>query len=322
MNPIVFCPAPGWPPPPSGWLPQAGWMPDPAWPPAPAGWVFYRLPSGQPIAPPTGLWTPPSAPIPVPPAPAFPPAGTYAAPPSAPAPQDAPFDPYAARAAGQTVPTDTYAGPQYAPMGMQYAPVMPTAPVRRRHRPGVVIGVIVLVIALIAVGIGAWNQHRAQPLTQAQFLNLVNVQLPADSSIPQFQFERNVAMTDIQQCPAYQALDASALVSGAASTGALGGAGMYVLNFTTTDDALAAANATQTCDSQTGFAPQQSTGTSGDVQTWTLTETDPSDASSHVVNLALVNNILVYAYDAQPDEWNSFVSTTFPNAVQAARQAG
>jgi collagen type III alpha len=38
---IRFVPAPGWPPPPDGWEPPAGWLPDDAWPPAPAGWQFW-----------------------------------------------------------------------------------------------------------------------------------------------------------------------------------------------------------------------------------------------------------------------------------------
>jgi hypothetical protein len=44
-----FNPAPGWPPPPSGWIPPAGWRPDPSWQPAPPGWVYWlphTLPAG------------------------------------------------------------------------------------------------------------------------------------------------------------------------------------------------------------------------------------------------------------------------------------
>ena len=33
-----FNPAPGWPPPPDGWIPPQGWQPPPDWPPAPPGW--------------------------------------------------------------------------------------------------------------------------------------------------------------------------------------------------------------------------------------------------------------------------------------------
>ena len=36
-----FNPAPGWPRPPTGWVPPAGWRPDPTWPPAPPGWQFW-----------------------------------------------------------------------------------------------------------------------------------------------------------------------------------------------------------------------------------------------------------------------------------------
>lgn len=43
--PMEFNPAPGWPSPPSGWVPPAGWQPDPSWPSAPPGWQFWT--SGQ-----------------------------------------------------------------------------------------------------------------------------------------------------------------------------------------------------------------------------------------------------------------------------------
>lgn len=36
-----FNPAPGWPVPPEGWTPPAGWAPDPSWPAAPEGWQFW-----------------------------------------------------------------------------------------------------------------------------------------------------------------------------------------------------------------------------------------------------------------------------------------
>lgn len=38
---LRFNPAPGWPPPPPGFVPPPGWQPDPAWPPAPPGWQFW-----------------------------------------------------------------------------------------------------------------------------------------------------------------------------------------------------------------------------------------------------------------------------------------
>lgn len=41
---LVFNPAPGWPKPPAGWVPPAGWTPDPAWPTPPTGWQLW-LPS-------------------------------------------------------------------------------------------------------------------------------------------------------------------------------------------------------------------------------------------------------------------------------------
>jgi hypothetical protein len=36
-----FNPPPGWPAPPQGWTPPAGWQPDPSWPAPPAGWSFW-----------------------------------------------------------------------------------------------------------------------------------------------------------------------------------------------------------------------------------------------------------------------------------------
>jgi len=36
-----FNPAPGWPPPPAGFVPPAQWRPDPSWPPAPPGWQLW-----------------------------------------------------------------------------------------------------------------------------------------------------------------------------------------------------------------------------------------------------------------------------------------
>ena len=36
-----FNPAPGWPRPPTEWVPHPGWQPDPSWPPAPPGWKFW-----------------------------------------------------------------------------------------------------------------------------------------------------------------------------------------------------------------------------------------------------------------------------------------
>ena len=38
---LVFNPPPGWPKPPSGWVPPRGWTPDPNWPPPPEGWQLW-----------------------------------------------------------------------------------------------------------------------------------------------------------------------------------------------------------------------------------------------------------------------------------------
>jgi hypothetical protein len=42
---LVFNPPPGWPKPPEGWRPPAGWTPDPSWPDPPEGWQLW-LPAG------------------------------------------------------------------------------------------------------------------------------------------------------------------------------------------------------------------------------------------------------------------------------------
>ena len=38
---LRFNPAPGWPPPPPGFVPPPHWRPDPSWPPAPPGWQLW-----------------------------------------------------------------------------------------------------------------------------------------------------------------------------------------------------------------------------------------------------------------------------------------
>ena len=38
---LAFNPPPGWPKPPAGWIPPAGWTPDPSWPEPPAGWQLW-----------------------------------------------------------------------------------------------------------------------------------------------------------------------------------------------------------------------------------------------------------------------------------------
>jgi len=38
---LIFNPPPGWPKPPEGWRPPAGWTPDPSWPDPPDGWQLW-----------------------------------------------------------------------------------------------------------------------------------------------------------------------------------------------------------------------------------------------------------------------------------------
>ena len=41
LDALVFNPPPGWPQPPQGWRPPAGWTPDPSWPDPPEGWQLW-----------------------------------------------------------------------------------------------------------------------------------------------------------------------------------------------------------------------------------------------------------------------------------------
>jgi hypothetical protein len=41
---LIFNPPPGWPTPPDGWRPPAGWTPDPYWPCPPKGWNLWLRP--------------------------------------------------------------------------------------------------------------------------------------------------------------------------------------------------------------------------------------------------------------------------------------
>lgn len=56
---IRFNPAPGWPPPPPGFMPGPGWHPDPSWPPAPPGWpLLVNDPDAPDPTPPRGRGAP------------------------------------------------------------------------------------------------------------------------------------------------------------------------------------------------------------------------------------------------------------------------
>lgn len=48
---LAFNPPPGWPKPPTDWVPPAGWKPDPSWPEPPAGWQLWVPTDGTPSAP-------------------------------------------------------------------------------------------------------------------------------------------------------------------------------------------------------------------------------------------------------------------------------
>jgi hypothetical protein len=64
-----FNPAPGWPKPPTGWVPPAGWTPDPSWPEPPVGWQLWLADEPEPNAVPTPLVAPGATSVPPPPPP-------------------------------------------------------------------------------------------------------------------------------------------------------------------------------------------------------------------------------------------------------------
>lgn len=47
LDDLVFNPPPGWPTPPKGWRPPAGWTPDPSWPDPPEGWQLWIRAKGD-----------------------------------------------------------------------------------------------------------------------------------------------------------------------------------------------------------------------------------------------------------------------------------
>jgi hypothetical protein len=51
MSSLIFNPPPGWPKPPTGWVPPRGWTPDPAWPSPPDGWQLW-IPAEVEVGPP------------------------------------------------------------------------------------------------------------------------------------------------------------------------------------------------------------------------------------------------------------------------------
>ena len=343
---VVFTPAPGWPAPPPNWQPRAGWQPDPAWPAAPAGWVFYRTPDGAPAATPAGGWEPPSAPaayLPGPTAPSplpMPPTGTMAPGVLGTATADVPADPYAAGAAVPPAAADPYAsgtapvmaGGTRAPDGTWTpAPVPAPTPSKGAKAFSLIRLIIALVVVAVAAGVafytGYWSQRYTSPLNQAQFLTLINKKMPADFG--PVQFESNVRMSDVfyddttgDSCAAYSALDGdNAMSSAGIFPDALGTNLFFLANFDKRADAEKVTAATKDCLSQIGFtAITETTSTNAGVGTWTFTATPPDGSAAYTFNLAVFHNILAYAEQADPAKWTAFVSTTFPQAVNAARK--
>lgn len=66
---LQFNPPPGWPKPPAGWVPPAGWKPDPTWPDPPEGWQLWlsgsaEQPSATQPAAPAAIMSAPEEPTP------------------------------------------------------------------------------------------------------------------------------------------------------------------------------------------------------------------------------------------------------------------
>lgn len=193
--PVTFNTPPTWPSPPAGFLPPHGWQPDPTWGPAPAGWVFY-LDNGAPVPTPLGSWQPPvtrqgftppmsSAGSATPPQQAAPPQSMappqpptfQPAPQGTPPPQSPTYSAgpsYAATPQGPGFGPPSTAGapdPLYAQGG--YQPGMPGAPAPKKSKTGLIIGIAVGGVVLLA-GIGLviallFFTNNGPQLTSAQF---------------------------------------------------------------------------------------------------------------------------------------------------------
>src|SRR5215471_1602911 len=120
-----FNPAPGWPPPPPGFVPPPYWQPDPSWPPAPPGWQLWvddgapdpgsiparpgEFGTGAADVPWADLSEPPSGPLTGPPTRAYVPGATGPQDPFGPGELFGPRDPFARQ--GPADPLESPDGP-------------------------------------------------------------------------------------------------------------------------------------------------------------------------------------------------------------------
>jgi len=311
MDDIVFTPAPGWPPPPSGWTPEAGWQPDPAWPAAPAGWAFYRTSAGTAVPPPPGAWLPPTSP-----APSGAPADPYAAP-AGPA-LGAPLDPYAARA-GAIPPAG--AGTFVPPADGVVPPV--TRPVAKRRSPiaSLITWIVIIAVAGGSALAGYLGNRYTSPLTQAQFLNAINTQMTT-RGFSQPEFDSKVGMESFFDCAPYRSLGNADILSAGVYTAAMPGdpGDLFLANFTKREDAEAAAGKMESCLDDYGLTGLTTVTTDAKgVKTWAVTGT--SEGITDTVYVAVFHNIMAVAIYPDQAQWNTFATTTFPAVVNAAKKS-
>jgi hypothetical protein len=253
-------------------------------------------------------------------------AGVPAAPSAVPG---APFDPYASgtapvMAGGSRTPDGTW---QPDPEALRVAAEAKAKAAKRSRIMGLVT-LIVLVAIAAGIGGGVWYTNRYKtPLTQAQFNNLINQQMPVDFGGPDFY--STVSMSDIWydetdgSCAAYEAFDGrdqDQMQSAAAFDSALGSWRFLMANFTARSDAEDIAKATNACLGQIGVTSiTENATTKNGVGMWAFTGVGP-DAESYTFDIAIFHNIMAYAEDVDQAQWATFVSTTFPQAVNAARK--
>ena len=312
VTPPAPTPQPSAPPPPA---PSAPWAPAAAAPPpapAPASpWTGPATPApwATPGAPadPARAWTAQAAPATPQPAAATP----WTTPAAAPTP-----DPYASlREPGGVPPAGLVPGQPWGSTS-----TVPVGPNRRRNTlTTVIISVVILALLGAGVGIAVWRTSKTTPLTQAQFNNLGKVQLPA-KGFAAAQFDSAPSLFAWFECPVYQNLGGDDALSMYSPDGGLDSSDLRLANFRTNDAAMHAGQNASACLAHSDGITVLTTDTAkvGDVTTWTFGVDWDGQAT---FNFAVERNILVVALDADPAQWTTFVSTTLPAMVNAARKS-
>ena len=165
-------------------------------------------------------------------------------------------------------------------------------------------------------------------LTRAQFTNLLDAQLPA-RGFPAAVGVEWTRMTEIGgHCQAYASLGADNVIVGTTFPGALRDglssgaprkASVSVALFTTGEYALRAMSLATTCGTELGVVrPTAQTDRVGGVDTLVATWPRPQGGVPDKNYIAVYRNVLVWSYYPLPEDWDAFVATTFPQAVDAA----